>query len=192
MHSNLASLPEWLWEHRHERIVRNCYLSLLGWLLMYGVFIVEVTHLNLSSQHAKLSISPLGFPVGLVVQWLVFRDRMTVAEGGSGLWSRAKQACLTVIQNTKRMGSRWLAAKLISFGINQYAYAMALHALGLPYLLAYPVSAAALALVYYRVNNLWVFVDKWWEGPVAGFFCYHANNLWLGWTIGTSRRTETV
>jgi hypothetical protein len=192
VHSNLASLPGWFWEHRHERIVRNTYWSILGWLVMYAVFYVEVSHLNFDSQNAKLTITPLGFPVGLTIQWLVFRDRMETAQGGKGLWLRVKQVCLTTYHTAREIGMRWVAAKLISFGINQYAYAMMLHALGLPYLLAYPAAASVLALVYYRVNNLWVFVDKWWEGPVMGYLCYHINNLWLTWTVGSFRRIETA
>jgi hypothetical protein len=188
----LASLPQRSWEQRHKRVVRNCYLSFMGWLVMYGVFIVEVSRLNFDSQHAKLSISPLSAPLGLTIQWLVFRDRISVAEGGTGLWRRAKQVCVTAYNTVRQMGLRWAFIRYISFFVNQYAYAMMLHAAGLPYWLAYPVAASALSLIYYKMNKLWVFTDEWWRGPVMSRICYYANTLWLRWNIGPSRQAETA
>jgi hypothetical protein len=191
-YGKLASLPGWLWGQRHERVVRNGYLSIFGWLVMYGVFIVEVSHLNWSSQQAKLTISPLGAPLGLTIQWLVFRDRIAVAEADAGVWAKPKQIWLTTYRTTRNIGVRWWLVKAVSFGVNQYVYALMLHRLGLPYLLAYPAAAASLGLIYYRMNNLWVFVDSWWEGPVIGYLCYHANKMWLAWTLGPVRRTATA
>lgn len=185
--NELASLPGWLWRHRHDRVVRNCYLSFAGWLVMFGVFYVEVSRLNWSSQHAKLSISPMGAPLGLIIQWLVFRDRIAVAQAGNGLWARAGQIARTGYNTVRQMGLRWGAVKLISFGVNQYAYAMMLHTAGLPYWLAYPAAASALGLIYYKMNDLWVFTDKWCEGPVMGHIVYYSNRAWLTWNIGPIR-----
>jgi hypothetical protein len=192
MRNKLASLPGWLWEHRHERVVRNCYLSILAWLVMYGVFLVEVSHLNLNSQQAKLTISPLGVPLGVMIQWLVFRDRITVAETGSGIWSKPKQVWLTTYRTTRHVGSRYWPIKIVSFVVNQYAYATMLHRVGLPYWVAYPAAASALSLVYYKVNNLWVFVDEWWEAPGMRWPVYQVNNLWLFWSLGSVRQTAAA
>jgi hypothetical protein len=188
----MKHIGSWVWERRDERVVRNCYLSIMAWLVMYGVFYLEVSHMNLNSQQAKLIISPLGAPLGFAIQWLVFRDRINVAESGTGLGPRVRQVWVTTIQTARHIGPRWWTVKLVSFGVNQYAYAMMLHALGLPYWLAYPAAASALGLVYYKLNDAWVFVDKWWEAPGIGYPCYLLNNLWLTWTFGSFRRTETA
>jgi len=49
--------------YRNSQLFRNSVLSLSGWLLMYLVFLFEVIHLDWSSQHAKLSITPIGIPI---------------------------------------------------------------------------------------------------------------------------------
>lgn len=126
-------------------LFRHVFLSLLGWGLMYAVFYVEVSRFDWQSQHAKLSITPLGFPLGLVIQWLVFRDNLRAILGSMSL----KKA-------VKRHGTRWLVVKALSFGANQLGYAVALHLAGLPFWLAYPVAAATLSLVYFAVNRFWV------------------------------------
>jgi hypothetical protein len=44
----------------------------------------------------------------------------------------------------------------LSFTLNQVGYALALHQLGLPYQVAYPVAGAAMSLVYFAVTRLWI------------------------------------
>jgi hypothetical protein len=133
-----------LW--RKSPLFRNIVLSVLGWALMYLVFLFEVRQLGWQSQHAKLSITPLGFPLGIFIQWLVFRDSVRAILGSMSLWKAIK-----------RNGVRWLAAKVLSFTVNQLGYAVVLHMAGMPYWAAYPASASILSLVYFAINRWWVF-----------------------------------
>jgi len=131
--------------YRNSQLFRNSVLSLSGWLLMYLVFLFEVIHLDWSSQHAKLSITPIGIPIGIVIQWLVFGENV-------------KQiVSLNDFKLTFKCGGKWLAIKMAAFFANQFSYAVVLHQVGLPYMVAYPAAAAGMSLIYFGVNRFWTF-----------------------------------
>ena len=132
--------------YRRSPFFRNIVLSLLGWTLMYSVFIVEVSELGWQSPQAKLSITPLGFPLGIFIQWLVFRDSVRAIMGSMNLWDAVR-----------RHGVRWLLVKVLSITANQFGYAAVLLMAGMPYWAAYPVSASILSVVYFAINRWWVF-----------------------------------
>jgi hypothetical protein len=136
------------WSQRQwgeKLIFRHVVLSVLGWTMMYMVFYLEVSRLKMHSQHAKLSITPLGFPVGILIQWLVFKDKL-----------KSILSSMSLRKALRRHGSRWLVIKVVSFAANQVGYAVTLHMAGLPFWAAYPVSAAALSLLYFAISNWWV------------------------------------
>lgn len=131
--------------YRGSQLFRNSVLSLGGWLLMYLVFLFEVTHLDWSSQQAKLSITPIGIPLGIAIQWLVFGDNVKRI-------LRLRNPKLTF-----RCSGKWLAVKAASFFANQLSYAVVLHQIGLPYMVAYPTAAAGMSLIYFAINRFWTF-----------------------------------
>jgi hypothetical protein len=142
----LGLIRSFLQLYRRSPFFRNIVLSLLGWGLMYSLFLIEVSELGWQSQHAKLSITPLGFPLGIFIQWLVFRDSVRAILGSMNLWDAIR-----------RHGARWLLVKALSFTLNQFGYAVVLHMAGMPYWAAYPVSASILSVVYFAINRWWVF-----------------------------------
>ncbi len=131
--------------YRDSQLFRNSVLSLIGWGLMYMVFLFEVTHLDWTSQHAKLSITPIGIPIGIAIQWLVFGENIKQI-------LRLRNPRLTL-----KCGSKWLTVKAAAFLANQLSYAVVLHQVGLPYMVAYPTAAAGMSLVYFALNRLWAF-----------------------------------
>jgi hypothetical protein len=131
--------------YHSSQLFRNSVLSFGGWLLLYLVFLFEVTHLDWSSQHAKLSITPIGIPLGILIQWWVFGENIKRIVG------------LRSLKLTFSCGGKWLALKVAAFFANQVSYAIVLHQVGLPYMVAYPTAATVMSLVYFAINRFWTF-----------------------------------
>lgn len=125
------------------RFGKNAMLSIGAWVFLYGVFYLEVAHLGLSSRQAKLMWSPMGIPSGLMIQWFVFGDRVITLQQNMN-WRHL----------AARLSWRLLAAKSVFFFANQAAFIVAL--LILPYLIAAPVAAVAMSMIYYVVSLVWI------------------------------------
>lgn len=141
-HKSLLRPVRWLW---HTRFGKNSILSTGAWLVLYGLFYIEVSQLDISSQRAKLIWSFAGAPSGLLIQWLVFGDKL------SELWEK-----MSFKRLAGRLTWRFAAIKLGFFLLNQVAYGALLLKAGLPYLVAAPVAAATISVIYYVVSLFWL------------------------------------
>lgn len=125
------------------RFGKNAMLSIGAWVILYGVFNVEVSCLDIDNRLAKLLWSIMGMPSGLAIQWFVFGDRvMALRESMS--WRRL----------TARLSWRLVTAKTAFFFANLGAYIAA--ALLLPCQLAAPVAAIVMSVAYYAVTLRWI------------------------------------
>ncbi len=137
---------EWFWSHvNDERFRKHICASLAAWAALYAVFLIEISSLNMNSQGAKLTMTPLGIPVGLLVQWFVFGDKVIALKTRFSL----KKIWLF-------LGSRWAVAKVLFFVANQVIYAVLLHEIGFPAWAAAIVAAPFVSITYYYVTNRWV------------------------------------
>lgn len=144
-----SHLPEWLRWIWSTRFGKNAILSTPVWLVMYGLFYVEISHLDMNSQQAKLLWSPLGAPLGLMIQWVVFADRL-----------KTLRLKMSFKRLAGRLSWRFIATKGVFFLVNQLAYGALLIKAGLPPLAAAPVSAATVSIIYYFTALLWITADS--------------------------------
>ena len=141
--------PGWVRRLWCTRFGKNSILSTSVWLLMFGLFYVAVSRLDVNSQQAKLIWSPLGAPMGLAIQWAVFEDRLR------GLRQR-----MSIKRLAGRLGWRFITVKVTFFFVNQIAYGALLVKAGLPYWAAAPTSAATVSIVYYLVCLFFVTASR--------------------------------
>ncbi len=146
--ADLKGLWHWLWA---KRVGKNSVLSLVAWGLMYILFYIEVSQLDWQSQHAKLAWSAMGLPLGIAIQVFVFRDRLKAIRARMTEWSARRN-----LWSATKLLTRWGLAKFLFFLLNQTAYALMLHRVGLPYWLAALLIAPLISFLYFAVTTLWV------------------------------------
>jgi hypothetical protein len=114
----MGYLKRWFWENRFRR---NIVLSFVAWVMMQQlVFHLLVYKGDMPSPAAKALLSPLGAPLGVLIQWAVFGDRVRSLWRASG-WRR------TIFGG----GRKYAAAKIGLFFLNQALYALFFYEAGL-------------------------------------------------------------
>jgi hypothetical protein len=100
----------------HDRRLRkNIIFSLAGWVMIQQVIFHVLMARGLDSHAAKALCSPIGAPVGVVIQLIVFGDRARALV-------KLRQWRLTVFG-----GGKYAGGKFGLFLLNQALYAVLLH-----------------------------------------------------------------
>ncbi len=143
---NLLHADSWLSSHLHDRrFWRNIFWNLVGWTIVNTVFYVEVKYFGVGKAAAHASKTPIGEPLGVMIQGVVFGDRLKLIVK-AGDW-RPKLAAVV----------RWTVSKGPSVLINQALFWALVIRGGLPFWLAPLILSPGITVARYFIDLHWTF-----------------------------------
>lgn len=133
---------------KKERFLRNVLASLVGWAIVNTIFYIEVRHFDVGRQAAHVSKTPIGAPLGFMIQWIVFGDRVKAIIELEGKRPKLELAV------------RWVISKAPFFFLNQALFWALVLWLGMPFVLTPFVIPPIASAIHYFVDDKWTYAFR--------------------------------